>query len=58
MGSDYLGNAVTSDSPAVIAGVDDFVGGFLAYETRIERVVPTALAHPDATLLNAYAGLA
>ena len=45
MGSDYLGNAVTSDSPAVIAGVDDFVGGFLAYETRIERVVPAALAH-------------
>lgn len=58
MGFDYLGNEVSSDQAAILAGVDDFVGGFLAYETRIERVVPAALAHPDATLLNAYAGLA
>ena len=56
MGTDYLGNSVSSDVAAVLNGVNDFVFGFLAYETRIERVIAAAEAHPDAVLLNIYAG--
>ncbi len=52
---DLLGNPVTVDSDAALAGVDDFVAGMLAYETRALRVLAAADADPGACLLNAYA---
>ena len=31
---DCLGNNITNASPQVIAGVNDFINGFLAYEKK------------------------
>lgn len=53
---DHLGNPVSTTAPDVLAGLNDFVGGFLAYETRAERIVAVADAHPDEVLANVYAG--
>ena len=36
MTTDALGKPVTGDDPAAMAGVNDFVEGFMAYETRGE----------------------
>jgi len=55
MGQDFLGNPVTSETPAVLAGIDTFVEGMLAYEARAADVIAVADAHPDAGLINAYA---
>ncbi len=57
MRSDCLGNEVGVGSEAIRAAIDDFVAGFLAYETRAERIVQAAAAEPDCTLANAYAGM-
>jgi hypothetical protein len=54
-GSDYLGNPVSGDAGALSA-VDDFVAGFIGYETRAGQVVKAAAARPDQGLLNLYAG--
>jgi hypothetical protein len=54
---DYLGNPVTVSTDAGLAAVNDFVGGFLAYETRAAGVLAAADAEPDNALLNAYAGM-
>lgn len=56
MAQDYLGNTVTSDNEATRAAIDDFVGGFLGYETRAENIAAAADADPDNPLANAYAG--
>lgn len=55
MRSDYLGNPVSPTSDAALAAVDNFVDGFLSYETRAAEVIGAAEAHPDSVLLNAYA---
>lgn len=55
--SDYLGNPVTGASDATLAGIDDFVGGFLGYEERMLNVLPAADADPGHCLVNAYAGM-
>lgn len=57
MRTDYLGNPVSAATDAAVAAVDDFVGGFLAYETRAAGVLAAADAHPASALLNAYAGM-
>ena len=57
MGQDWLGNPVTAGSAATIAGIDDFVGGFLAYETRAANILAAAEADPDCALANAYAAM-
>ena len=57
MPSDSLGNPVSVMSPATLRAVDDFVEGFLAYETRAEGIVAAADAAPDCCLANVYAGL-
>jgi tetratricopeptide (TPR) repeat protein len=54
---DYLGNPVTVSTDASLAAVNDFVGGFLAYETRAAGVLAAADADPASALLNAYAGM-
>ena len=53
---DFLGNPVSTTDPALVAAVDDFVGGFLSYETRAANILRAAAAAPDAALVNAYAG--
>ncbi|MDB5480053.1 MAG: hypothetical protein JWO83_1106 [Caulobacteraceae bacterium] len=55
-GRDALGNPVSTADPQVLAGLDDFVEGFLRYETRVSDILKTAAAAPDAPLANAYAG--
>lgn len=57
MQSDLLGNPVSRRSEAALAAIDDFVGGFLAYEARAANILGAAEAHPDDGLINAYAGL-
>jgi tetratricopeptide (TPR) repeat protein len=57
MRTDYLGNPVSVSTDAALAAVDDFVGGFLAYETRAAGVLAAADAQPASALLNAYAGI-
>ncbi|CAN7374995.1 tetratricopeptide repeat protein [Phenylobacterium sp. LjRoot225] len=54
---DYLGNPVSVSTDAGLAAVNDFVGGFLAYETRAAGVLAAADADPASALLNAYAGM-
>ncbi|MFT7773945.1 tetratricopeptide repeat protein [Roseateles sp.] len=56
MAADFLGNPLTDRDPVLIAGLDDFVGGFLAYETRAETILGTAAAHPGAVMAQVYAG--
>ena len=57
MGCDYLGNALTVDRDATRAAIDDFVGGFLCYETRAARIIAAAAADCGNCLANAYAGM-
>jgi len=54
---DFLGNPVTAATDASLAAVNDFVDGFLAYETRAAGVLAAAEADPASALLNAYAGM-
>lgn len=57
MHRDYLGNAVTAQRDATLRAVDEFICGYLAYETRAEGIVAAAEADPESCLANAYAGL-
>ncbi len=57
MGRDYLGNPVSTERPATIRALDDFIEGYLAYETRAEGILGAAAAEPEACLPNVYAGL-
>jgi tetratricopeptide (TPR) repeat protein len=54
---DFLGNPVSVATDASLAAVNDFVDGFLAYETRAAGVLAAADADPASALLNAYAGM-
>jgi tetratricopeptide (TPR) repeat protein len=53
---DYLGNPVTGARVETLAGIDDFVGGFLGYEERMLNILAAADADPGSCLANAYAG--
>ncbi len=57
MRQDYLGNPVTGDSDSTLRAIDDFIEGYLAYETRAERILIAADADPDSCLANVYAGM-
>ena len=56
MPRDCLGNALSAASPGALRAIDDFVGGFLAYETRAERIVRAAQEAEECCLANVYAG--
>jgi hypothetical protein len=56
MAQDALGNEVSTREAATLGGIDDFVGGFLGYETRATNVLTAADADPDSVLANVYAG--
>lgn len=57
MQKDWLGNSVSTSEAATIAGIDDFISGFLGYETKAANIVAAADNDPDCTLANAYAGI-
>jgi tetratricopeptide (TPR) repeat protein len=57
MQQDCLGNALHASNPATLRAVDDFVEGFLAYETRAEGIVRAAASDAGCCIANAYAGL-
>jgi hypothetical protein len=57
MQHDCLGNELRTANPATLRAVDDFVEGFLAYETRAEGIVRAADADAGCCIANAYAGL-
>lgn len=56
MAQDALGNEVTTSDPAALAGIDDFVSGFLGYEKKAGNVLGAADANPESVLANVYAG--
>ena len=56
MSRDCLGNALSAASSATLQAIDDFIGGFLAYETRAERIVRAADEAEDCCTANLYAG--
>jgi tetratricopeptide (TPR) repeat protein len=57
MQHDCLGNELRAVNLATLRAIDEFVEGFLAYETRAEGIVPAADADPGCCIANAYAGL-
>jgi len=57
MKHDWLGNPVTTVSDATLAGINDFITGLLAYETRAGHIIEAAQAEPENCLANAYAAL-
>jgi hypothetical protein len=56
MQRDYLGNPVTGDNDGTLRAINDFIEGFLAYETRAEGILAAASADPHSATANAYAG--
>jgi len=54
---DWLGNAVSAGDAATVAGIDDFIGGFLSYETRAANILAAADADAGSALANAYAAM-
>ncbi|MGY2377812.1 tetratricopeptide repeat protein [Pseudomonas sp. SDO524_S393] len=57
MSLDYLGNPIDTLDPSTRQGLDDFIGGFLGYQPRAERILAVADADPESALANAFAGL-
>jgi tetratricopeptide (TPR) repeat protein len=53
---DCLGNALSDASAGSLPAIDDFVGGFLAYEKRAERIVRAADEAEGCCIANVYAG--
>jgi tetratricopeptide (TPR) repeat protein len=53
---DCLGNALSAAPAGALQAIDDFVGGFLAYERRAERIVRAADEAEDCCIANVYAG--
>src|SRR5437016_4065864 len=56
MAQDALGNEVSGGNDATLRGIDDFVSGFLGYESKASNVVAAADADPDSVLANVYSG--
>lgn len=54
--SDYLGNPLSGASAPTLRAVDDFIGGFLAYETRAEDILRAADADSECCMANVYSG--
>ncbi len=54
---DYLGNPVTAQGDTTLRAIDDFIEGYLAYETRAERILAAADADSECCLANVYAGM-
>ncbi len=57
MQQDYLGNVISDCDAPTMRGIDDFVAGFLSYETRIANIIAAADNAPDHCLANTYAAM-
>jgi tetratricopeptide (TPR) repeat protein len=53
---DYLGNPLSGASAPALRAVDDFIEGFLAYETRAENILGAADADSECCMANVYSG--
>ena len=47
---------MTTTNPATLAGIDDFVTGFLGYERKAANVLAAADADPESVIATVYAG--
>ncbi|HXP27608.1 MAG TPA: hypothetical protein VN891_17595, partial [Steroidobacteraceae bacterium] len=57
MQRDYLGNSISGGRDSTLRAIDDFIEGYLAYETRAERVLIAADADPESCMANVYGGI-
>jgi tetratricopeptide (TPR) repeat protein len=57
MQHDYLRNPITGCRADTARAIDDFIEGFLAYETRAEGIVRAADADEGCCIANVYAGI-
>src|SRR5258708_32401443 len=57
MQRDYLGNPLTPQRDGTLRAIDDFIEGYLAYETRAERILIAADADSESCMANVYAGM-
>ncbi len=57
MQRDYLGNPITGGRDSTLREIDEFIEGYLAYETRAERILAAAAADPESCMANVYAGM-
>jgi hypothetical protein len=57
MQRDCLNNPVAAQRDTTVRAIDDFIEGYLAYETRAERILAAADADPESCLANVYAGI-
>ncbi|MFI5015130.1 MAG: tetratricopeptide repeat protein [Hyphomicrobiales bacterium] len=57
MYKDWLGNEVTAASDATVAGIDDFLQGYLGYEVKAVAIFATADNDADCAIANAYAAI-
>ena len=57
MQRDYLDSPLSGQRDATLRAINDFIEGYLAYETRAERILSAADADPDSCAANVYAGL-
>src|SRR5580698_6514775 len=57
MQRDYLGNAISGERDSTLRAIDEFIEGYLAYETRAERILIAADADPESCMANVYAGM-
>lgn len=56
MSHDYLGNPLSTEDTTTLRAIDDFIGGFLSYQPRIENILAAADAAPEDLAANTYAG--
>ena len=57
MQRDYLSNPVGALHDSTLRAIDDFIEGYLAYETRADRILAAADAEPESCMANVYSGL-
>lgn len=55
--TDLYGLPVTGADDATLQGIDDFVHGFISFQTKAANVLKAAEAAPDCALANAYAAI-
>ena len=57
MKKDWLGNSVTGAGNETLAGINDFIEGFLAYENKAANILQVVEQDPDNCMANAYTAL-
>ncbi len=57
MAVDILGNEVSGGDAKTLAGINDFISGFLGYQKQAVNVLGAADADPEHVLANIYGGM-